>query len=153
MFAQEGMTDCRRFDDLTRVLASGFDRRTIVRGMLSLGGAALAGASLTGGAEAARRGYAGPTFPSPPTPCTGGLCGDPCESCAEDQACFENQCFTRCPQPSLDCSCGDCVILEGTGLELCATVIGGFCASTADCQQQHGAGWVCADNLQCLHTC
>ena len=142
----------RRFDELTRDLASGYSRRAVMRGLLGLGGAAFAGGALAGSADAARRGFSGPKLPTPP-PCTGGLCGDPCDACAENQACFENECFTRCAQPSLECSCGDCVVLGGTGLELCATVIGGFCASTTDCQQQHGTGWVCADNSQCLHSC
>ena len=94
--------DNRRFDELTRVLASGHNRRAVVRGMLGLIGGALAGATVTGGAEAARRGFAGPTFPPTPTPapCAGGLCGDPCDTCTADQACFENECFSRCAQPS-----------------------------------------------------
>lgn len=144
--------DNRHFDELTRALAAAHNRRAVVRGLLGLGAGVLAGAVSVSGTDAARRGFSGPKLPTP-APCTDGLCGDSCESCAEGQACFENQCFSRCSQPSLDCSCGDCVILGGTGLELCATVIGGYCESTAACQQQHGSGWVCADNSQCLHPC
>ena len=144
--------DNRRFDELTRVLALGHTRRTVVRGMLGLGVGALGSAVWTGGADAARRGFSGPRLPTPP-PCSGGLCGDPCESCGTGEACFEGQCFARCAPGTLACPCGDCVVLGDTGLELCATVIGGFCENSAACQQQHGAGWVCADNSQCLHMC
>jgi hypothetical protein len=152
MVAREGMMDSRRFDELTRVLASGYDRRAVVRGILGLGTGALGGVVMTGGAEAARRGFSGPKLPTAP-PCTDGLCGDPRESCAEGLVCFESECFIPCAQGTLACPCGDCVIMEGAGLQLCAAVIGGFCENSAACQQQHGTGWVCADNSQCLHVC
>ncbi len=151
LVAQEDAMDHQRFDELTRALASGRNRRSVLRGMLGLGGA-LAGAAAVTSADAARRGFSGPKLPTPP-PCDGGLCGDPCDSCGMNEACFESQCFARCAPATLACPCGNCVVMEGAGLEICASVIGGFCENSAACQQQHGSGWVCADNSQCLHAC
>ena len=57
--------DDRRFDSLAKSLASGASRRSVLKGILGLGGAALAGGMLMDGeAEAARR---GPKSPKPPT--------------------------------------------------------------------------------------
>lgn len=201
--------DNRRFDALVRSLATGANRRQLLRGMLGLGGGAIAAGTLFGGEVDAARRSANPTptpvrCPGIQTPCESGCCcpdgstncgpdccpggseccdsaccygtcydeerccptgnvvcdgqcvpGECCISsdCAPGHACFQGVCFQSCSQPALDCPCGDCVILGGTGLELCASVISELCQSNADCQQQHGAGWVCADTVQCLHPC
>jgi hypothetical protein len=56
--------DDRKFDTITRTLASGTSRRRMLKGLLGLGGMAVAAAGLQD-ASAARRGFTGPTFPRP----------------------------------------------------------------------------------------
>ncbi len=58
--------DDRRFDSLTRALAKGGSRRTLLKGLLGLG-AATASAAVVQDTEAARRGYPGPPLPRKPT--------------------------------------------------------------------------------------
>ena len=113
--------DDRKFDSLVKSLATGTSRRAVLKGILGLGGAALAGgALLDGDAHAARR----PTpTPKPPT-CpgnqipSGGICVCPasapnkcgpdcCVTAAQccDQACCAagTQCVAEeicCPPPS-----------------------------------------------------
>ena len=54
--------DDRRFDSLVRALAEGKSRRSVLKGLLGLGGAALVGsAALDGDADAARRPTPTPT--------------------------------------------------------------------------------------------
>src|SRR5215218_1827607 len=60
--------DDKRFDGLTRLIALGSSRRSVLKGLLGLGGAALAGsAALDGDGEAARR----PTPTPTPVKCPG----------------------------------------------------------------------------------
>jgi hypothetical protein len=56
--------DERKFDTIARTLASGTSRRKMLKGMLGVGGMAIAAAGLQD-ANAARRGFTGPTFPRP----------------------------------------------------------------------------------------
>src|SRR5687768_9474074 len=56
--------DDRRFDALTRALGKGGSRRTLLKGLLGLGGVTAAGAVLRE-TDAARRGYSGPQTPGP----------------------------------------------------------------------------------------
>ena len=59
-----GMDD-RRFDAFIRALDSGSSRRTVMRGLLGLGVGAATASVASERASAARRGFAGPTFPTP----------------------------------------------------------------------------------------
>jgi hypothetical protein len=65
----------KRFDSIARQLGSGSSRRSVLKGLLGIGGVATVGLIDHGQTEAARRGYAGPFGPPTPT-CTpvGGLC-------------------------------------------------------------------------------
>jgi hypothetical protein len=56
--------DERKFDTIARTLASGTSRRGMLKGLLGVGGIAIAAAGLQD-ASAARRGFTGPTFPRP----------------------------------------------------------------------------------------
>jgi hypothetical protein len=56
--------DERKFDTIARTLASGTSRRRMLKGLLGVGGLAVAAAGLQD-ASAARRGFTGPTFPRP----------------------------------------------------------------------------------------
>ena len=78
--------DHRRFDSITKQLGSGSSRRSVLKGLLGVGGIAATGLVIHGQTEAARRGFSGPTFPSlhtpTPTPAPTPTCianGDPCD--------------------------------------------------------------------------
>jgi hypothetical protein len=60
--------DGNRFDRLARMVGSGASRRTILKGLLGLGGAAVAGAHIEGGDARTLR--TRPTIPPPPPPTT-----------------------------------------------------------------------------------
>jgi hypothetical protein len=125
--------DDRSFDALVKAVASGASRRSLLKGMLGLGGAALTGgALLEGGADAARRPTPTPTpvrCPGQQTPlngqctCPAGLskCGPDCcnptavgashSECCDNACCF-GHCYGEelcCPYPRTFCpgSSGD----------------------------------------------
>lgn len=91
-----------RFDAMTRSLASGQNRRQILKGILGLGGAAVASVATLGRTKAARRGYSGPAIPYNLCNCHGKTCGSngcggscgPCEPPDECSvaACLDGQC-------------------------------------------------------------
>lgn len=87
--------DDRRFDTVVRNLASGTSRRTLLKGILGLGGVAAVGVELHQ-ADAARRGFSGPVFPTevPTEP----PCANP-PSCASGQLCCDG----------FRCCNGDCI--------------------------------------------
>jgi hypothetical protein len=134
-----------QFDRLTREVARGTSRRTLMKTMLGLGGALIAGNRLgLERAEAARRGYSGPSLPTQlPVPpicpegqswngaacvCTAGVpCGMSC--CGEGTICTDQGCAA--PPPS----CPDGQQWNGTACECTA----GFTCG-ADC---------CADGTTC----
>src|SRR5215211_1549935 len=112
--------DDKRFDSITRALASGANRRTVLKGLLGLGGIAAVGSvardqNPTG---AARR----PTNPSPtPVKCPGQQtpCGNTC--CCPATA--PNKCGPDCctglrtdpyPRPATHSECGDNECCFGT---------------------------------------
>ncbi len=99
--------DDRRFDDVIRALGSGASRRTVLRGLLGLGAGAATASVASERASAARRGFAGPTFPTPdptptPPPCAqiGDACGAGC--------CSGNCCDGTCLVDGACCTDGDC---------------------------------------------
>jgi hypothetical protein len=126
--------DDRRFDSIARSLAEGHSRREVLKGLLGLGGVAAAGIAIASGdVEAARRGFSGPTIPTPPPPpptpvplpptptatgpacvpnCDGVTCGDDgcggsCGSCSGSTQCIAGDCFRTCnpASPSCDIAC------------------------------------------------
>jgi hypothetical protein len=113
--------DSRRFDSLTRSLASSGNRRAVLKGLLGLGGVALGGAGLHE-AGAARRGYTGPPLfqPTPtPTPvcppqsstdCLGAA--DGCTCASGNGQCVQQTCRYPCPGGSGQC--GDNPIVPAT---------------------------------------
>jgi len=103
--------DEKRFDTLVRTLATGTHRRHFLKGLLGLGGAvALTGTVLGDHANAARRGFSGPTFPTPPPcqpACDGRTCGDDgcggtCGTCLEGHCCRDDG---RCGVPLANGTC------------------------------------------------
>lgn len=115
--------DDRRFDALTKALAKGSNRRSVLKGLLGLGGAALTGEVLRqGAAEAARRPTPAPTpvkCPGHQFPCDDGCCCPDGETgcgpaCCQDikfsppdhrySECCDNQCcFGACYGEELCC--------------------------------------------------
>lgn len=131
--------DGSRFDALTRALGTSTSRRAAIKSLLGLGGALVAGNRLgLDGAEAARRGYSGPTFPTvtpgptePSCPsgqtwngeacvCSAGItCGSNC--CGDGQDCTNGGCVT--PPPT--CPAGQ--VWNGVA---CVCTAGPDCGST-----------------------
>lgn len=72
--------DDRRFDTISRKLASGVSRRAVVRGLLGFGGVAVAAGFELHHADAARRGFSGP-------PILGALLPEPTTQCSSDYDC------------------------------------------------------------------
>jgi hypothetical protein len=107
--------DDRRFDALVRSLASGASRRAVLKGMLGLGGAAVASAAgLPDHAHAARRGFTGPRIPTPCVPncdgttCGSNGCGGTC-SCDQGLLCIFDAglCGRICPPCNSGCFCDE----------------------------------------------
>lgn len=121
--------DGSRFDHLTRSLASGASRRSIIKGLLGLGGAAVTGGTLLDDADAARRPTPTPTpvrCPGIQIPsggqcvCPNGLakCGPDCcnptaVGASHSECCDNACCFGTCYGEELCCPtetgeiCGD----------------------------------------------
>ena len=150
--------DDHRFDSLARSLAAGSSRRTVLKGMLGIGGAAVAGISMArDDVQAARRGFSGPRFPTPCVPqcagafCGGDGCGGTCGDCVVGSVCFEGLCFGSCdPQGGLGCCSGCqcdsvngvCVSLENVGTNCAANgcPAGSFCDQSNVCRTVCGCG-------------
>jgi hypothetical protein len=73
--------DDRRFDSFTKSVANRSNRRRLLTGMLGLSAGAIVAAIATDSTEAARRGFAGPKLPTPPSMCNG--VGDPCPDASD----------------------------------------------------------------------
>lgn len=83
--------DDRRFDTISRKLASGASRRVVLRGLLGLGGVAVAAGTELHRADAARRGFSGPPIirlPVPSTQCSSDY------DCGGDIVCCVGTCCT-----------------------------------------------------------
>ena len=96
--------DDQRFDSITRKLASGTSRRAALKGLLGIGGVAVAGLAGSGQTDAARRGFSGPSFSLTPTP----ICVANGNTCPEDPA-----------DPSLCCSGYCCKFIHDPGPGVC----------------------------------
>ncbi len=125
--------DNKRFDSLTKALASGQSRRSVIKGLLGLGGAAAVSTVVADGTDARRRSNI--TLPAAPTtttaaPCRAGF--EPCttnvtgccaicsgntpvtcglECCASDDQCCDGECCggdQLCVAKVLDCSNSRC---------------------------------------------
>src|SRR5688500_19787473 len=106
--------DDRRFDQLTRMVGRGASRRSILKGLLGLGGAAVAGATASDAVDARQTGSR-PTIPPPPPPPptpttpppttptpeprTATACGRDCRE-TPPHSCEGGGCPTRAPRPA-----------------------------------------------------
>lgn len=137
--------DGSRFDHLTRSLAAGASRRSVLKGLLGLGGAAVAGgALLEGDSDAARRPTPTPTpvrCPGNQIPsggqciCPSGLskCGPACCNpggigAAHSECCDNACCHGACYGEELCCPTGNSVC---NGRACCAA--GQACCTVDDC--------------------
>jgi hypothetical protein len=171
--------DDRRFDSLVRSLASGANRRTVLKGLLGLGGAAVAGPFVSD-TQAARRPTPTPkpvTCPGQQTPVDGQCecvppkasgsqkCGPSCcnpeglgaaytECC--DQSCCAGHCYGEelcCPYPRAFCDItGECCPEGWTCCPDYGCIAPGQCCTTADCTEDICATVVCNADHQCLYT-
>lgn len=157
---EEDRMDANRFDKLTRQLASGSSRRSVLKGLLGIGGAAAVSTVSVEHSSARRRGGSNtPTTPPPeptttpaPPVCNGTQCGLDC--CEFDEQCCDGECcpsgFTCvgeefcCPS---ELACGaDCCDAES---ELCCDgqcIPIGTCCDSIDCD---GTTTCCANGAGC----
>lgn len=141
--------DDRRFDSLVRSLASGANRRQVLKGLLGIGGVAVAGARVSD-AEAARR----PTPPPKPATCPGvqtpvggqGVCQTP-------KAPGTEKCGPDCCNPTgidesySECCDNACCYGECYGEELCCPYPREYCPVSGECCP---AGWRCCPDYGCI---
>jgi len=89
--------DDQQFDTFARNLASGTNRRAVLKGLLGLGGVAAAAIELHS-ASAARRGFSGPALPGfTPTepPCVNPPSCASGQSCCSGYYCCNGQCIAN----------------------------------------------------------
>lgn len=162
--------DDRRFDAIAKGLAAGTKRRTLLKGLLGLGGVAVAGSmGLEGESEAARR----PTPTTRVRTCPGGqvwngsacvclagtMCGAECCGvggvCCDDACCY-GVCFGEelcCPSSSEYCpSTGECC---PPGRRCCpdyGCLAPGQCCTAEDCAPDVCASVICNSIQICEYT-
>lgn len=71
----------RQFDSFTKAVASRSNRRRLLTSMLGLSAGVAVTAIASDSTEAARRGFAGPLAPKPPSMCN--PVGDPCSGASD----------------------------------------------------------------------
>ncbi len=149
--------DGSQFDRMTRDLAKGTSRRTLVKSLIGIGGALIAGNRLgLDRAEAARRGFPGPTLPGnlPMPPicpdcqawngatcvCASGIaCDTGC--CGEGTVCVDGSCVT--PPPT----CADGQSWNGSA---CECAVGLTCGSVCCADGTMCSSGACIPNPGCL---
>lgn len=132
--------DERVFDELVRSMAAGANRRQVLRTLAGMC-VALGGAAMTRSGEAARRGFSGPTLPTPP------IDPGPCRPDCNGLTCGPDGCGGTCRCP------GDanCICLAASGIPnagaVCAVTEHLYrdagCRSNDACQEQFGEPYAC----------
>jgi hypothetical protein len=130
--------DDKRFDQLARMVGKGASRRSIIKGLLGLGGSAIAGTVVTNDADARFVGTR-PTIPPPPPPaCPSGQAK--CNGiCCPYGRCFDGVC---CPDAgSTRCGAGCCPA-------------GRQCTTDGDCcpAGQDACGAICCPDGTCARS-
>ena len=129
--------DGQRFDRLTRALASGASRRSMLKGLLGMGGTVAVGSVTNSGADARRSSGSGST---PRPSCPGQtLCPDSSRCCDTCNG-FQNGCCPVGTEPCTTNVTGCCAICDGfsCGRECCS--------SEAQCCD----GECCVDGSVCI---
>ena len=107
--------DDKKFDGLTRLFGSGSSRRSILKGLLGIGGAAATGTVITEKADARQLGTR-TTYPPPPPP----VCPSGQQECGGNGAAF------CCPFGKCNTAGTPDVCCDGPGETFCGT---GCCAN------------------------
>jgi hypothetical protein len=97
--------DGNRFDTLAKMVGRGASRRSILKGLLGLGGASITGATISNDAGARGRGSR-PTIPPPPPPTTTTTTPAPTTTTAE--TCTGFRCGLDCCDEEFECCDGEC---------------------------------------------
>ena len=120
--------DDRRFDLLVKSIGRSTSRRTLLRGMLGIAATAAGVTALRQDqTDAARRGFSGPTFPTPLPACGANLtrCGTVCVDTVSDPTNCGG-CGNTCDTSTSTCTGGSCVErcagVNCTGLDTYCTV-------------------------------
>lgn len=144
----------RKFDELTRFIGRSQSRRSMLKGLLGIGGVAAA-ASVRPGAADARTIGARPTVPPAPTPacqlpmqmCGGQCCG---EGHCKDGVCCPNAtdvlCGGACCATGLCTASGACC---GSGEQICGAVC---CPASTSCAINGNTDY-CCDAYPCGYEC
>lgn len=104
--------DGSRFDRMTRDLGRGASRRTVLKGLFGIGGAAIVAEIAFDDAESARRPTPTPRATATPS-CQGGLvCGPDCCIPGQSECCDNACCFGECYGEELCCPTGN-VVCDG----------------------------------------
>jgi hypothetical protein len=122
--------DSNRFDNLAKLVGKGASRRSILKGLLGLGGAAVAG-TVRSDDTAARTIGSRPTIPPPPPPTTTTTTTTAAPCPAGQQ---------QCPNSTLCCPTGTCARSGAAAICCDGTLGNGTVVCGLDC---------CADALQC----
>ncbi len=148
--------DDKRFDCLTRALASGQSRRSIIKGFLGLGAAVAVSNAVVDPADARRSSISttppattpAPTTSSPP-PCAGTQCGFEC--CDSPDQCCDGEC----------CALGDVCVGEELccpSARACSSIASGCCPADQRCCSQGGTesclgADLCCEDADCQDAC
>ncbi len=138
----------RTFDSLTKALAQGRSRRSLLKGMFGIGTAAVSGAVLNRDADAARRGYSGP-FPKPTVVAGPPTCNDQnCYGCHQciDGICTDNP-KENCYDHTNECLTSVCNSDGGCSYPFDCRVKEGCCGFDQYCDPSTGACMNCPGNL------
>ncbi len=122
--------DGPRFDRMTRDLGRGASRRTVLKGLFGIGGAAMVAELAFDDAESARRPT--PTPKPPPTPSCSAeqQCGPDCCLPGQSECCDNACCFGECYGEELCCPTGRVVCNGSTCCAQGEFCIDGVCART-----------------------
>ena len=141
--------DTRKFDDLTRTLALGKSRRTVIRGLFGgvVGGIAIAGRPAYGALAGVEVGCSTDADCAETDICCAGTCReieccidnpDPNATCPEGTSCFEGFC-----DPILGCGSDE----ECAGDEICCE---GVCAAIECCMGDADPNARCPEGTSCF---
>lgn len=155
--------DSERFDKLTRLFGRGSSRRSVLKGLLGIGGAAATGGLAVESADA-RSARTRPTVPAPPPPACqlpkqmcGGVCCD--AGMCKDGICCTSTAAVNCGGTC--CNSGVCAgsTCCAAGEEACGTVCCApaapekYSGQTSTCAREGNQDYCCATSWQCGLDC
>jgi hypothetical protein len=147
--------DDKRFDGLTRAIARGASRRSVLKGLLGLGGAAITGTIAANGTDARTAGTRVSIPPPPPPECPSGTgkCAD--GSCCPYGRCYDGHC---CPYDGTEwcgtvcCGEGQCTTSGGC-CEPPDVPCGSICCPSGTCTRLGNTDQCCIEGAVCGLEC